>query len=471
MTTTPDTLHLSSPETGTTSEALRNSVQQSAVTIASCSHAMTNLAATSGTIADAANHVAKQAEEIRGAAQLTLSEAEAAATEADKLKEDAIHGQKSLSSIAQQMAGAAQQAEQAQSTISALHSAIQAIETAATAIGRIAAQTRLLALNASIEAARAGEVGKGFAVVASEVRQLSSSSSEAAQKIAATVANVRGEALRSSKSIGAMGVEVQRSAESVKQVGEELNTVLEAAIAMHQRIGNIRSNANSSAQSAEQIATNAEQSAGETTRLGEKLRTVAAEIDTRSEESFEKMILAGVSCVHETLYQGALDLGARVSAVLESAILRRDLTEAAVFSTRYQEIAGSNPKKFHTEYDAFTDRAVRPLLEEFLSSHANLTYAIAVNIEGYCPTHNLRFSHEPTGNYQLDLSQSRSKRIFNDRVGLRSASHDRKLLLQTYRRDTGEILHDLSVPLFINRRRWGAIRLGYPAQERNSSPG
>lgn len=463
MATTSDILPVTAPESGTTSEALRDSVQQSAVTIASCSHSMTNLAATSGSIAEEANHVAKQAEEIREAAQLTLQEAEAATTEADKLKHDAISGQKSLSAIAQQMAGAAQQAEQAQSTISTLHSAIQAIETAATAIGRIAAQTRLLALNASIEAARAGEVGKGFAVVASEVRQLSSSSSEAAQKIAATVANVRSEATRSSKSIGAMGAEVKRSAESVKQVGDELNTVLEAAIAMHERIGNIRSNASSSAQSAEQIARNAEQSASETTRLGEELRIVAAEIDTKSEESFEKMILAGVNCIHETLYQGGLDLSARVSAVFESAILRRELTEAAVFTTRYQEIPGSNPKRFHTDYDAFTDRAVRPLLEEFLSSHAKLTYAIAVNIEGYCPTHNVRFSHDPTGNYQIDLSQSRSKRIFNDRVGLRSASHDRKVLLQTYRRDTGEILHDLSVPLFINRRHWGAIRLGYSA--------
>ena len=463
MATTPDTLPLTAPETGTTSEALRDSVQQSAVTIASCSHSMTNLAATSGSIAEEANRVAKQAGEIREAAQLTLQEAEAATTEADKLKQDAISGQKSLSSIAQQMAGAAQQAEQAQSTITTLHSAIQAIETAATAIGRIAAQTRLLALNASIEAARAGEVGKGFAVVASEVRQLSSSSSEAAQKIAATVANVRGEATRSSKSIGAMGAEVKRSAESVKQVGDELNAVLEAAIAMHQRIGNIRSNANSSAQSAEQIATHAEQSAGETNRLGEELRTVAAEIDAKSEESFEKMILAGVSCVHETLYQAALELAASVSATLESAVLKRELTEAELFSNRYREIPGSNPKMFHTGYDAFTDRAVRPLLEEFLSSHTKLTYAIAVNVEGYCPTHNLRFSHEPTGNYQIDLSQSRSKRIFNDRVGLRSASHDHKILLQTYRRDTGEILHDLSVPLFINRRRWGAIRLGYTA--------
>ncbi len=464
MATTADIpLQVATPETGTASEALRDSVQQSAVTIASCSHAMTNLAATSGTIADEANQVAKQAEEIREAAQLTLQEAQSATTAADELRKDAVGGQKSLAGIAEQMACATLQAEQAQATIRTLNSAIQAIETAATAIGQIASQTRLLALNASIEAARAGDVGKGFAVVASEVRQLSNSSSEAARKIAATVANVRGEADRSSKTIGAMGAEVQRSAQSVQQVGEELNSVLEAAIAMHQRIGNIRTHADSSAQSAMRIAKNAGQSAGETNRLGEELRKVAGDIDTKSEQSFEKMILAGVSCVHESLYRGAVELSSRVSALFESALLRHEVGEAGFFSNRYQEILGTNPKKYRTEYDAFTDRALRPLLEEFLAGHAGVAYAIAVNREGYCPTHNLRYSKEPTGNYQLDLAQSRSKRIFNDHVGLRSASHDGKVLLQTYRRDTGEILHDLSVPLFVNRRRWGAIRLGYPA--------
>jgi methyl-accepting chemotaxis protein len=37
------------------------------------------------------------------------------------------------------------------------------------------------------------------------------------------------------------------------------------------------------------------------------------------------------------------------------------------------------------------------------------------------------------------------------------------MLLQTYKRDTGEIMHDLSVPIYVQGIHWGGFRMGYQA--------
>lgn len=77
------------------------------------------------------------------------------------------------------------------SEVGDLDASAKQIESITQLVATIAAQTHLLALNASIEAANAGEAGRGFAVVANEVKVLALKTSEAADKIRSSINTMR----------------------------------------------------------------------------------------------------------------------------------------------------------------------------------------------------------------------------------------------------------------------------------------
>ena len=153
-----------------------------------------------------------------------------------------------------------------------------------------------------------------------------------------------------------------------------------------------------------------------------------------------------------------------IGHVFEEAITKGDLTQQAVFSTDYQPIKQTNPQKYSTTYDAFSDRAFPAIQEAVLDKYEEVMFAGAVDVNGYFPTHNKKFSQPVSGDYEKDLIHNRTKRIFNDPTGIRCGAHTDTFLLQTYKRDTGEILHDLSVPIFVNGQHWGGFRMGFKSK-------
>ncbi|CAN7682006.1 methyl-accepting chemotaxis protein [Pseudoduganella sp. LjRoot289] len=74
--------------------------------------------------------------------------------------------------------------------VRALASATEELQELADEVRKIAAQTNLLAINASIEAARAGAAGRGFAVIAGEVRALSQSSATIGSRMTGRMAEI-----------------------------------------------------------------------------------------------------------------------------------------------------------------------------------------------------------------------------------------------------------------------------------------
>lgn len=96
----------------------------------------------------------------------------------------------SADALAESMALAVSGTDKASDQVGTLADANASIVETVREIAKIAAQTRILAMNATIEAARAGEAGKGFAVVAEEVKTLADETSESLAAITAQVENV-----------------------------------------------------------------------------------------------------------------------------------------------------------------------------------------------------------------------------------------------------------------------------------------
>ena len=148
--------------------------------------------------------------------------------------------------------------------------------------------------------------------------------------------------------------------------------------------------------------------------------------------------------------------------VLEAAIDSGILSIGDVFDPVYEPIRGfefgDNPR-FHTKYDFYTDRVVIGFEDKILESSPDFLYAVGGDINGYTPTHNSKFQHPMTGDPAKDLAGNRTKRKFWTTVHQKAAASLEPALVQPYLRDTGEAAWDVSSPIFVKGRHFGAFRV------------
>ena len=169
----------------------------------------------------------------------------------------------------------------------------------------------------------------------------------------------------------------------------------------------------------------------------------------------------------ELLSKGRIEAltGAKMmERLLEEQISSGRFTVDDIFDTNYVPIPGTDPQKYHTKYDTHLDKIILEIEDEFLKDN-QVVFAVLVDKNGYLPTHNSKYSKPLTGDKEADKVGNRTKRLFNDPVGLAAAKNQTELLKQVYARDTGEKMWDISAPVMVQGKHWGGFRIGFSMEK------
>ncbi len=324
-------------------------------------------------------------------------------------------------------------------------------------------QTNLLALNASIEAARAGEAGRGFAVVADEVRSLSQKVNTATQEIDSNINAMVALVENTRSSASSIMDYVQDTDSFINQTHEKFDGMLGDFEALNGQLGEI----SAAIEELSYTNRNSHDHVSEITRLSESIKSEmevsnghSQELEGATEEMQELLSRFTIGYGgFEEIIQTAQGWGKEVQATLE------ELSQNGqnLFDVNYVRTnEGQLPEKYDTSYVEAYERRLQPMFDRFISDRPEFLIASAFDLNGYIPAHNSKISKPLTGDFNVDNAMSRNRRFYNaNRAEKRRASHDAPFLLQTFIRDTGEILNSVSVPLYVSGRHWGNFCIAF----------
>jgi methyl-accepting chemotaxis protein len=206
---------------------------------------------------------------------------------------------------------------------------------------------------------------------------------------------------------------------------------------------------------------------------GANLRTAGGQLGTLRDgaEALIGLVAdAGVETPDTRFIHAVQAAAAEVARRFEAGLARGDVTADALFDRDYRPIAGSDPAQVLTRGVAFTDRVLPGVQEPMLAFDPRVVFCAAVDVNGYLPTHNRKYSQpQRRGDSAWNAGNCRNRRVFDDRVGLAAGRNQGPFLLQTYRRDMGggrfALMKDLSAPIVVRGRHWGGLRLAYAVDE------
>lgn len=169
---------------------------------------------------------------------------------------------------------------------------------------------------------------------------------------------------------------------------------------------------------------------------------------------------------HEVL-TAAEQLATETSQLIEQWITTQAITEDRVFARLYFPIIDkrADPRQYSTPYTSLAEHDLVGPEDKTLARSPGLLYAIVTDANGYVPAHNTRFAQPLTDNVEHNYINNRTKRLLADAASLRAARSEAHYLIQRTKLETGDVIHDLSVPITVRGKHWGCVRIGYRRTE------
>lgn len=195
------------------------------------------LSTTSDSLRQGVNDAMENSALVASASEEATANVRNVATAAEELSASLNEVTRQVSESTRVTLAAVEQANQVSERVQSLSEAADRIGNVVGLINEIASQTNLLALNATIEAARAGEMGKGFAVVANEVKALANQTAKATEEIVGQLATIR---QATGKASGAM----ERIGHTIREIDQVSGSIAAAIEEQAAATREITANAN-----------------------------------------------------------------------------------------------------------------------------------------------------------------------------------------------------------------------------------